>query len=503
MGNIDVSNYQSWPKIVGPSGGVYYKVPNSSYVYDPFQSQAAGRSVFHPDPTQAWADQKTAKDEHNAAIEAQANANNPFRQIGLAGVGATLPVAVGKIANSYWPSAIDKQALAKIPVSQGGTLPDVNTAITQQVTPLQTTATQATQAAQTAAGNAGDGAGQGAQVGTIPGSTDVVTPISSQTGDAFVNSALGGAGGGAEGGAVGSEAANAAGALDTSSAATTDLGAATNAASGIADAGGVLGTGLGILPLAGVGAGLGLLGNGIYNMLSGKKDNSALGIGSRATLGVATGGISEIANALGLFDHTTTKQDEAKRWGDLATQGITGAADAFKTSQNLGAASGQLTQGPDAGKPWNFEEAQKYATQNPADFSQVYGNFATFGNDWAKYSPDQQNQITKALIDNKLYYSKQGDVLISDADKARQIKDQILGGTYQAPDTTPPPTAPHVGAANGVGVSQAQVPTANGVATVPSQQITQAKYGAQVTPQAMTPQQMGEEIAKRMNQRNA
>lgn len=65
LGGIDYSQYQSWEKYVSPRGGVYYKVPGTSYMYDPFLSATRGKPVLLTDDRGdiAKADEEKKKEE--------------------------------------------------------------------------------------------------------------------------------------------------------------------------------------------------------------------------------------------------------------------------------------------------------------------------------------------------------------------------------------------------------------------------------------------------------
>jgi hypothetical protein len=67
--------------------------------------------------------------------------------------------------------------------------------------------------------------------------------------------------------------------------------------------------------------GAALIGNGAYNMFKGDKTSGLSDWASRASLGIATGGISEILNGFGLFDKPQTQVEES-RWKDLGDQGF-------------------------------------------------------------------------------------------------------------------------------------------------------------------------------------
>jgi len=83
---------------------------------------------------------------------------------------------------------------------------------------------------------------------------------------------------------------------------------------------------------------------------------------------------------------------------------------------------------PYAGKYATFNEYKKAGLQ-ANDLTGVYGNLKTFGPDWANYSQQQRQAITQGLIDQGLYNSKKGEVVVSDENRARQIRDSIINPT--------------------------------------------------------------------------
>lgn len=156
---------------------------------------------------------------------------------------------------------------------------------------------------------------------------------------------------------------------------------------------------------AGTGAGIGTM------ILPGP--GTAVGAGVGALLGAG----------LSLFDRKTTKQIEQDRWKGL--NGGTSADAAFQANHPTGD-TGVWQTGEFAGKKWNFEDAKTLAEKDPTQFRHVYGNYDTFGNDWSKYSPDQQNKIVSGLLNAGLYKSDHGDIIITNKDQANQIRDSIL-----------------------------------------------------------------------------
>ena len=88
---------------------------------------------------------------------------------------------------------------------------------------------------------------------------------------------------------------------------------------------------------------------------------------------------------------------------------------------------------PDPSKPYlggkyaSFNEYKTAGLQAP-DLLGVYGNLNTFGPEWAHLTPEQQTKVTQGIINAGLYDSKKGEVIITDPDAARKIKDDVVGG---------------------------------------------------------------------------
>lgn len=193
---------------------------------------------------------------------------------------------------------------------------------------------------------------------------------------------------------------------------------------GIAPATGGFGSMLsGAIPIAGVAAGTYLGGKAAMDMLKGEKPN-LLG---RATLGIATGGLSEVAKATGLLGRKSTKDYQKERWGDLLDRGVAGAEQAQQA--NHGNTTGAPSAGWEQGEAWSFEKALNLTKENPDHFALAYGNLDTFGNDWlGSYTNDQRRAIVSNLAHEGLYAGNKGDIVIKDKDKAIEIKDKVLSG---------------------------------------------------------------------------
>ena len=368
--NIDWSQYQSWQPIQTPTGGTQYLVPNTDWVYDPFVSAQTGKVQLFKNP-------KPAMDAQAAQEKAYKDANSPTTQ--LMGVG--LPIAAGLggkyLYDNYFASGSANAGGTGIGQAFSNLFGGGSSAPASSVASAVAPAATASQFASAAA------------------------PFSAA--EPFMSySTLGG---------TASNLAN--------------VGPTVEAAAGLggtAPTTGLFG-GIGGLGMAGLAAGA-LVGlsqlKGMNNFFHGKQ----LDTKQKLALALPTFGLSL---ASGLWAHKSTKEREKERWGKLANDGVTGAQEAFLAAHPEGD-TGIWKDGPTAGKQWNWEDAVMRAKANPAEFRGVYGNFDTFGNDWATYAPAQQDEIVKRLINANLYDPEKGDITITDKEAARKIKDQVLAG---------------------------------------------------------------------------
>lgn len=107
---------------------------------------------------------------------------------------------------------------------------------------------------------------------------------------------------------------------------------------------------------------------------------------------------------------------------------------------------------PFAGKYKTFDEYKK-AGLDASDLTGVYGNIDAFKPDyaekagvpdWSKLSFEQQKAVTQRLINEDMYSSKKGEVVIGDKEKARRIYEEMSKtnfGVAQAPNPQVAPVA--------------------------------------------------------------
>jgi hypothetical protein len=407
FGGVDFTQYSKWPVVNTPAGGVYYAIPGSAFVYDPFMSaQRGGRPVVYRNPKPKQEDAARERESQNiqldaqrAQLEAARNQASPMGQITPV-LGATAGTLLGAAGINYINSGNVAQAIPTangvVTVTNGGAIAGPGAAAATGAAPVAV--------APTTAPAAFAGAPAGA-VPVLPETVVTAAPISESAPAAAAPGLLAQAPG-------------------TTLAGSSTLGA--------------------MLPGLGIAAGAytGLQQFQGARAIAEGKDPSFI---QRAALFPLIGGLDVVAGFLGFGKRETTKDAMRKRWGELAEQGIVGAAEQKQALDSLGEMSGMMLDDQGNKTKWNFETAlDRVKKGGTEDFRGVYGNFKTFGNDWSTYTADQQNQIVGALANADLYESKKGDVLVKDADAARKIKDQVLAGTYSPTVSIEPlPTQPN------------------------------------------------------------
>jgi hypothetical protein len=163
----------------------------------------------------------------------------------------------------------------------------------------------------------------------------------------------------------------------------------------------------GAVPVAGAVAGTYLGGKAAYDMLKGRKPD-LLG---RATLGIATGGLSEVAKATGLLDRKTTQQYQQDGWKNLANN----VGENNPTAQYIANYQKEIAN-PTNKNPAKFEDMQGL------DLTPGKAFFDTFGRDWLeKFSEPERIRIAQEAKDKGLIHSRKGDIVTSNMDALRQL----------------------------------------------------------------------------------
>lgn len=149
------------------------------------------------------------------------------------------------------------------------------------------------------------------------------------------------------------------------------------------------------------------------------KDSSIADKAGRVTLGIATGGISEVANKF--LGGKSTKDIQRGRWNALLKKGYTGVEDFHN----------QL------GKDNSWTNDKFASSRNEADLKpeDIWGSadvIGAAGNDYfGKWNEGQRRQFSQELLDRKLVDERKGGIYVDDA-KAADIAKQISAGTFGA-----------------------------------------------------------------------
>lgn len=141
----------------------------------------------------------------------------------------------------------------------------------------------------------------------------------------------------------------------------------------------------------------------------------------------------------GAFGGLSTKNKEKARWGEVGQKEGMDAdtVGAAYLANHPEGDTGIISEGPLAGRKWNFDEVNKdVAERDPSGFVWVLGNMETFGPGWKDVPLDQKKQIVQQLAKEGLYQGNKGDVIIRDRDRAKQIYDSVIGGTAGATTDT-------------------------------------------------------------------
>ncbi len=448
LSNYDYSKYPTWEQVKTPSGATYYVVPGTAFVYDPFLSQQKGKPVL-------WQNPKPQQDERAKAEKAAKDAASPLNQL--------LPVAgstAGVVGANYLINALNPATSAATTAATTG-----GAQVAGQVA--------AQQAAQQAAAQ---GVGQTASLAApeIVGAGRVAGQGAAEAGGGMLGEA---------GNYVAPALAAAIAAKGTYDAYKGWEHGGEGMRSGLTTAGAGIGSlmfGPGLGTAAGAAFG-NVLGYGLQG--DSWKNKAALLATSPILLGAKLAGVDLM--------HKTTKQVQQERWGKLADNKIAGIDAAYAANHPQGD-TGVWDTGKYAGQKWTFEKASELAKEDPSSFRSVYGNYATFGNDWNTYSDKQRDAITAGLLDANLYKSEKGDIIVTDEDKAHEIKNQVLG--IAKPTTATDAFAQGVGAKNLIGKIDKPI-----VVNAEPPRSSTSSPGISKDGKVMSSKEIGKLLAKRMN----
>lgn len=554
---IDFNQYNSWQRVTTPSGGVYYAVPGTSYVYDPFLSAARGQPVLWANPTQRDEEIQRQRDIQDQQVRQAERAGSPEGQLlPIAGtVGGTVGSAylIRELTKDGKEDAVKeviKQTTGNA-ATPGGSLTNPGT-VTQPQTPtiIQTPATTGEAFTQGAMGGGVQPVGSGVltdgtpgtlmsdgsvQAEILPSGTEVTQSgeiVSTETGQVVGRVAQGAFGAYQiydgvnqfqQGDEIGGGLGIASGAANVGAALGSQTAGAFAAPLAIAQGGyqtfqgmqsggegmraGLtsLGAGIGTLGLPGLGTALGAAaGNAIGYGLQGD------GIKNDLVLGAVAPPLL-VAKKLGLTDkliRKTTRQYAQEKTKEL--EGV--APDDQQYQDYVAGMRAQYNQAPPdpskpfAGKYGSWEEYKEAGLEAP-DLTGVYGNIKTYGPDWAKLTQEQRIAITQANIDSGIYDSKKGDVIITNEDRARENFNNVLRGSaasgaeFGAPQVNN--QAPPATVAEQPVLQSAAVNKPAYIANPPAelQRSQTLSPGINMQGNRIDYNSMGKELARRMNRR--
>lgn len=138
---------------------------------------------------------------------------------------------------------------------------------------------------------------------------------------------------------------------------------------------------------------------------------------------LATGGLySTTGQVLGFHNQKSTKEYQFDRYralhpafkGDKEGQAAWEHLDPKKKEHD-----GTWKVGKYAGEKWTFDKALDLAKENPWHFVGSMGNAETFGPEFLDLPQNKQLEITRRAVEEGLYHSNKGNVLISDENQPR------------------------------------------------------------------------------------
>lgn len=158
---------------------------------------------------------------------------------------------------------------------------------------------------------------------------------------------------------------------------------------------------LGAGPLAAIGMSTYLGGKAGYDMLKGKEP----GVPGRVILGMATGGLSELAKPF--LGSKSTKDIQAERWGGVGREDL---ADSMRGHDYFTGTGG--------------EESRDESFLTPDAIRVNPENYGLIPQ-WDSLGKDRQNQFLQGLLDKKAVSERKGGIYYDD-DVAKQLADAIL-----------------------------------------------------------------------------
>lgn len=187
---------------------------------------------------------------------------------------------------------------------------------------------------------------------------------------------------------------------------------------------GLGGLAAGFAPYAGVAAGGLLLGKGVKDLFNGSSGKGLEGKAGRATLGIATGGLSEIARLAGLGDHESTEDERKRRFKALQDKGVRmhqSAPDAPTKSKdgyyNYDDSQAEDFVGLTENGKWTNNAFAKSRDVKDLKAEDIWGHssfYEQYGNDWLeKFSEDERRNIAQAYLDQGRVSEGRGQIELS------------------------------------------------------------------------------------------
>jgi len=197
-------------------------------------------------------------------------------------------------------------------------------------------------------------------------------------------------------------------------------GGASAAGSGIA----ANAAGMGLGPLAGIAAGTYLGGKSAYDLIRGKKDNSLAGKAGRVTLGIATGGLSELARPF-LIRKTTrdVQKDVTKELQKIDPDNKNYQAFVSGMREQFNSAPPDPSK-PFAGKYATFDEYEK-AGLEAGDLTGVESALR-LGSRYSDLTPEERVAFTQRAINDVGFRSSKGGVMAKDEEKYKAAFEDFL-----------------------------------------------------------------------------
>ncbi len=195
--------------------------------------------------------------------------------------------------------------------------------------------------------------------------------------------------------------------------------------------------GIGYGPAGLIAAGTYLGGKSAYDMLRGKEDNSVPGKIGRATLGVATGGLSELGKFLGGQDQNKW-ETEKKRLDKLKEKGIAVPQELIDSMPTSGQSVNDLINkqyamdyiGRDKSNNWvnnKFAQSRDEKDLRPEDVAGYASFMEKFGNNYINAPLDVKLKVAQEALNKGLVNEHHGTIDLAEDSDFDAYARQLLG----------------------------------------------------------------------------